>query len=581
MRNFKEWCIDNNREEILTYWDYDKNTLQPSEVPPRCLEKVYWKCPACGLSWQNTPYSEANLTQTPFRCRNCKKPNQSSFSKKNDSEMPARIKRLGRPKQVNGCSLTIDNFVSNAHKIGIIDVETTFSDEVMSVGIVIVDTEKNYDFVDARYWLIDPYYQSPGMFAHMLHLSDCNPPFIYKEAQVFVDSIQEKITSMDTCLEELRQLMGIHNCQILFAYNAHFDKRHLLELSDYIWVDMISVMANCTLNTNIDEDVITDSLLSDQYTDHWKDRKGNWFCKGYGGDTFQYSIDDLISPTGKLRKGYKFAYIFRCFPGCSTYQETHNGLFDAIDEATALKYLGLPVSVFYSAITKDTKNEQAKRVLLKKKIEAQKIPFIDTLDMSYQEYANYLIDKYGPAKGDYFQIIRKGDRRYEEIADCYAIKRKNNVLVGRKKYPIIDGHYTVSAGDQHSIFDAFTYWYYEKDELYICWAKKGNYSKTYDGLLCHHIDENKAELLSTPEFASLHPITYQSADRLVYCDYIEHFLLHHKYGSEGAKLIASTIKSLLLQNAVEDWQKPCLERLLHRSEDLKYLIRQGIIFNDL
>lgn len=49
-----------------------------------------------------------------------------------------------------------------------------------------------------------------------------------------------------------------------------------------------------------------------------------------------------------------------------------------------------------------------------------------------------------------------------------------------------------------------------------------------EGLYIHHIDEDKAILLSTPEWAQKSLFAYQKADRLVYCNLLEHLVLHIK-----------------------------------------------------
>lgn len=90
------------------------------------------------------------------------------------------------------------------------------------------------------------------------------------------------------------------------------------------------------------------------------------------------------------------------------------------------------------------------------------------LGMSYDEYVETLLKKYGPAITDYFT-----DDTYEY---------------------------------------------------------NGSYSRTKEGLVCHHIDEDKVVLLSSADHLkeSNVPFRYQKKDRLVYCDYIEHLLLHMK-----------------------------------------------------
>lgn len=59
-----------------------------------------------------------------------------------------------------------------------------------------------------------------------------------------------------------------------------------------------------------------------------------------------------------------------------------------------------------------------------------------------------------------------------------------------------------------------------------CTVKNKNVTRTSEGLYCHHIDEDKAIMLSNDKFAANNPFKYQKADRLVYCNLLEHFLLH-------------------------------------------------------
>lgn len=84
-------------------------------------------------------------------------------------------------------------------------------------------------------------------------------------------------------------------------------------------------------------------------------------------------------------------------------------------------------------------------------------------EFKYKEYCNYLKSKYGEAKFDYFT----------------------------KNY-----------------------------------NKNTRVTRTEEGLVCHHICEDKAILLSTPDYAKRNPFDYQKAENLVYCDYLEHLFLH-------------------------------------------------------
>lgn len=67
---------------------------------------------------------------------------------------------------------------------------------------------------------------------------------------------------------------------------------------------------------------------------------------------------------------------------------------------------------------------------------------------------------------------------------------------------------------------------YFKDNA--CKAKNPLVTRTNEGLFCHHIDEDKAIMLCNDKFAVNNPFEYQKADRLVYCNLLEHLLLHVK-----------------------------------------------------
>ena len=65
-----------------------------------------------------------------------------------------------------------------------------------------------------------------------------------------------------------------------------------------------------------------------------------------------------------------------------------------------------------------------------------------------------------------------------------------------------------------------------------CTIKNKLVSRTAEGLFCHHIDEDKAIMLSNDEYAARNPFEYQKKNRLVYCNLLEHLLLHVKIAEE-------------------------------------------------
>ena len=58
------------------------------------------------------------------------------------------------------------------------------------------------------------------------------------------------------------------------------------------------------------------------------------------------------------------------------------------------------------------------------------------------------------------------------------------------------------------------------------WNKNSKCTRTSEGLIVHHKFEDHAIKLSEKEYAMQNPYEWQSAKNLVYCDYLEHLLLH-------------------------------------------------------
>lgn len=71
-QSFEDWCVANNREDILRLWDYDKNDTLPSEVPSGTKKKYYFLCPS-GIHDSETKKICA-ITENPNRkliCKEC------------------------------------------------------------------------------------------------------------------------------------------------------------------------------------------------------------------------------------------------------------------------------------------------------------------------------------------------------------------------------------------------------------------------------------------------------------------------------------------------------------------------------
>ena len=64
------------------------------------------------------------------------------------------------------------------------------------------------------------------------------------------------------------------------------------------------------------------------------------------------------------------------------------------------------------------------------------------------------------------------------------------------------------------------------DYMTRSWNKNNQVTRTKEGLLAHHKFEDHAIMLSTKEYAMRNPFEWQLAENIVYCNYLEHLLLH-------------------------------------------------------
>lgn len=172
-------------------------------------------------------------------------------------------------------------------RLAVIDTETNFENEVMSIGIVIAHAQ-TYQIIDERYYILTPEYATPSMFGGAL--------LIYSDYKTYkrLDAIAD-----------LRALLQKNNVENLFAYNAKFDYHNLPELQDFAWHDIMRVAAYRQYNPCIPEDAE---------------------C---------YS-------TGRLKRNYSVEAITRMLTKNRTYFEKHNAVYDARDELRIMQLLGHP-----------------------------------------------------------------------------------------------------------------------------------------------------------------------------------------------------------------------------------------------
>lgn len=84
---------------------------------------------------------------------------------------------------------------------------------------------------------------------------------------------------------------------------------------------------------------------------------------------------------------------------------------------------------------------------------------------------------------------------------------------------------------------------------------KGSYSRTSDGLYCHHVFENKFHNLSDLNTIKRknYPFEFQKKENLVYCNLIEHVILHTLISKETNKKFGFRELESYLINTVIFW----------------------------
>ncbi|WP_051348560.1 zinc-ribbon domain-containing protein [Peribacillus kribbensis] len=87
-KNFYEWCIENDKENLLAEWDYEKNVeVGPKNISYGVTRKVWWKCPVCHRSYQAIINDRRSGRDCPYDP--CRKMKHSDNIKK------ALVKRRG------------------------------------------------------------------------------------------------------------------------------------------------------------------------------------------------------------------------------------------------------------------------------------------------------------------------------------------------------------------------------------------------------------------------------------------------------------------------------------------------------
>ena len=178
----------------------------------------------------------------------------------------------------------------------VIDTETNWADQVMSIGVVVAHSV-TMEPLEAKYYILPQEAEIGGMYYEALFLDTPVKP-VYGTRQEVVRDLKAWVKDF-----------GIRD---LFAYNASFDRNHLPELRNFIWHDIMRLAAYRQTNPKIP------------------------------------AMAELCS-TGRLKRGYGVEPMLRLLSGERGYHETHNALFDALDELKIMKLLAHPLEK-YSAL---------------------------------------------------------------------------------------------------------------------------------------------------------------------------------------------------------------------------------------
>ena len=175
----------------------------------------------------------------------------------------------------------------------VIDTETNWVDQVMSIGIVLAD-RRTFQPVAAKYYVLPAYCEIGGMYENAL----------------FIDTPAEPICcTRQAAMQDIAAWCGQYAVTDIFAYNARFDRNHLPELGGLCWHDIMRLAAYRQHNPKIPADA------------------------------------ELCS-TGRLKRGYGVEAILRMLSGNRGYRETHNAILDALDELEIMHLLGHPLECY-------------------------------------------------------------------------------------------------------------------------------------------------------------------------------------------------------------------------------------------
>ena len=175
----------------------------------------------------------------------------------------------------------------------VIDTETNWADQVMSIGTIIADSQ-TFASLESKYHILPIECQIGGMYENTLFLETPVKPILCTRQEAILD---------------LTAWFSAHGITDIFAYNACFDRNHLPELRHLVWHDIMRLAAYRQHNPRIPE------------------------------------CSECFS-TGRMKRGYGVEPMLRLLSGKNSYQESHNAFFDTLDELEIMRLLGHPIAQY-------------------------------------------------------------------------------------------------------------------------------------------------------------------------------------------------------------------------------------------
>lgn len=175
----------------------------------------------------------------------------------------------------------------------VIDTETNWADQVMSIGTAIADSD-TFQPIAVKYHILPIECEIGGMYESTLYIETPVPPILCTRSEAIAD---------------LKQWFSAHQVARVFAYNAAFDRNHLPELRTMHWYDIMRLAAYRQTNPHIPASA------------------------------------ELFS-TGRMKRGYGVEAMLRLLSGKRAYSETHNACHDVLDELEIMRLLGHPLDAY-------------------------------------------------------------------------------------------------------------------------------------------------------------------------------------------------------------------------------------------